>query len=247
MSYELAMGTEFSTEECRTADQIRQRHNERLAELEEGNATQQARAQAAREAVSLTDEQLDARRRANREEERRAQEAVRAASGTPAYATARAELDRVRNEWEGLQLEWMTRDRAAREPEQCARAQEREREVENMWASGQWRDHDVYNRWLERKFVSINPLRYYLGVAHCAVVGPSGGTDSRCAGYMPPNRPLAIGLTVLPFATGYWAWKKKDGSLPWTAAGAVVGVVGPVLAWALLFYGMLSVGGSVRY
>lgn len=247
MSYERAMGTEVDPGGCRTAEQIRQHHEQMIEELSQGNAIQQAQAAAARVAASLTDEQLDARRAAVGEAERRVQEELRAALGTPAYDALRAELSRVRNEERGLQLEWATRDRMARDPAQCARIEAQQHEVDNMWTSGQWRDHDVYNRWLDQQFASINPLRYWFASAHCSVVGPSGGSQPRCANYAPPNRPLAIGLTLLPFAAGYWAWKKKDRSIPWTVAAVTAGVAGPPLISAALFLGALVASGGVRY
>jgi hypothetical protein len=264
VSYEYAMGTlpESSrvgdTPLC-TVEQIRAAHLAYLDEISQSESPiMREQAQIALEAMELTDDQLAVRRTQAAREEERLHDALTEASATSRFGhpvepnleiagELRPQLSRARNEVAALRLDWSRRDRERTMPGQCQRDIERREEVENMWTSGQWREHDIYTRWLEQRFVAINPLRYWLGLAHCAVIGPSEGRDSRCAGHMPPNRPLAIGLTLLPFATGYWAWKKKDGSLPWTAFGAAAGVVGPMIAWATLFSAAMGVGGGFRY
>ena len=233
-----------------TVEEIRAAH---IAQLDEGSQSHapaiREKAAISREAMALTDEQLAARRTAAREEEDRLETAIYEARGDEVLQEElRLQLTRVRNEFSALTDDWSRRERERNNPELCAQLLREQQEVEGMWTSGQWRDHEVYNRWLNRSFIQTSPFYSWFASAHCAVVGPTIGEESRCAGHKAPDRLKATAYALLPFATGYYAWRKKDGSLPWTAGGAAAGIVVPwLLWWVWLGAMMLSGKGPAQY
>jgi len=211
---------------------------------------QQARAQWAASAMSMTDEQLAERQTELRAEMQVAREALRVSDAT-SRGQLQSRYDELYAENSILSTEGNRRRNERMAPELAAQQARMDAELRDMWTTGQWRDQDVYNRWLRETFPAWYgvPARVWLSAAHCSAVGTE---DGRCANNaIPGGRLGALGLAALPFATAYYAWKKKDNSIPWAAAGFAAGVVAPpVITYALFagsFIALSAAGDSARY
>lgn len=133
------------------------------------------------------------------------------------------------------------------------RGSQRQRELDEMWRTGRWREGSLFGRWLlERRRTSpvCKPsiMRWpcagfttWAASGHCALVVPTGDT---CSGMVPYRRWIALGAFVWPLLTSYYAWRKTDGCWGWAALGALAGfaTIPP-----LQFAAILASGGSLRY
>lgn len=246
MSYAYAMGREPGPGELCTVEAIRASHVAHLDEMSQSHSpVYRAEAAIGREAMLLTDEELAEQRTAAGQEEERIRDALREARGNPElYDQLRSQLTRTQYRVSALQYDWSRRERERTNPESCARRLAERQEIETMWTTGKWRDYHVYTRWLDRSFWRHSPLRGYLASAHCALLGPVPVDDvgsRRCVGNA--NRLESAVITALPFAFGYYAYRKKDGSIPWTAGAAAFGIaLPPLIFWSWFLYAIARYG-----
>lgn len=226
----------------RTAEDVRRLYIESIERMSP------ERARIAREAMALSDEELDARRAVLRQEETRVHSELRAAYGTAQENQLRNQLNQIRAESSVLRGDWSRRRREIETPRIVTQEAERQAEIENMWSTGRWRDRHVFTRWMDGKTRSFGligtPVKTWMGSTHCMIVGPQ---DDRCAGNRAPNRIISAGISILPFATAYYTWKKTNRSIPWTAAGFAGGLAAPTVIGLLWFGGILAIGGAPRY
>jgi len=135
-------------------------------------------------------------------------------------------------------------------PEEIARRQaereaERQRELDEMWGNGTWRDGPVFDRWLSERFVPSNQgdqsrgllffatlgPRAWLSSAHCVFALPA---DQECSNNVARERSVAWIALLWPVLTGYYAWRKSSGSKKWTGIGAAAGVATCLpVAWTI--------------
>ena len=139
-----------------------------------------------------------------------------------------------------------------REALRQSRAAERQRELDEMWQTGRWREGPFFGRWLLERVQGSSPCRmmlfrfpcvgltHFLASGHCAMFVP---TAQECSGLVPQRRVVALGTFVWPLLTSYFAWRKTDGCWGWTAVGAAAGLSTIPL---VMFAGMLLSGASFR-
>ena len=86
------------------------------------------------------------------------------------------------------------------------------------------------------------PIKSYLKAIRYVLVPGAEFNDPLLGG----NKLLTAAILAIPPVVGYWTWKKKDGSIPWTVAAVTAGVYGPSLAWWVLFLAAMGSSGGFR-
>jgi len=108
--------------------------------------------------------------------------------------------------------------------------QRRQQELDEMWETGRWREKSMFDRWLNQRMgvsrfrllgIASLGLRTWLSSAHCLFVLPG---NEECSNLVMRERGVAWVALLWPLVTGYYAWRKSNGSKKWTAVGAAAGV-----------------------
>lgn len=80
----------------------------------------------------------------------------------------------------------------------------------------QFLDTLEFDQWMDRSFGDTRSVKTWLASGHCALKVP---INQRCSRYVPSHRVAALAAFLLPFASGYFAWRRSEGNVGWTALG----------------------------